>query len=286
MKHRFDTRKASRLAGVELLTYLSRVVGEDEMLVQHGGGNSSCKTKSADCFGHTVDVIHIKGSGSDMKTISPKDFVTLRLKEARSLRGLDLKSDADMMDFMDRCLLDPAVIRSGGPRPSVETPLHVLVDAPWVLHTHDYATEALTDTTRGPEIIEDLYGGDLTFVPYARPGLPLAKSIPAIDSRGSKGLVLSNHGIVVWGDTAEECYENLHFAINKAEKFIAGRGKSKRVSPVKKGVQGREKKARQLMPTLRGELSRLGGSLVILTYSDDQAVHDFLGSRKLSQVVI
>ena len=97
MKHRFDSRRAARLKGVELLTYLSRVVGEDELLVQHGGGNSSLKTRSTDPLGRRVDVIHIKGSGSDMSTIVPADFVTLRLEDARSMRDRKLRSDSEMM---------------------------------------------------------------------------------------------------------------------------------------------------------------------------------------------
>ncbi len=284
MKHRFETRRARRLSGLDLLTYLSRVVGEDESLVQHGGGNSSLKARAQDYFGNAVDVIHIKGSGSDMLTIEPRDFVTLRLAETRSLRKRKLKSDADMMAFMDRCLLDPGVLRTGGPRPSVETPLHLLVDAPWVLHTHDYATEALTNTSKPREIIEDLYGKDLLFVPYARPGLPLARSIPKLNAKQSKGLVLSNHGIVVWGDTAEECYENLHSAINCAEKHIESKGRAKRVFPAVKGDPKRTRKIRDLLPSLRGELARRGGP-VVLSYTDDQPVLDFVGSGSLERFV-
>lgn len=284
MKYRFQSRTAARLQGLDLLTYLSRVVGEDDLLVQHGGGNSSFKSRAIDPFGRKLSVIHIKGSGSDMRTITPADFVTLRLEDARSMRDQRLRSDSDMMEFMDQCLLNPAEIRGGGPRPSVETPLHVLVDASWVLHTHDYATEALTNTTRPREIVEDVYGDELSFVPYARPGLPLALSLPKLNSKRSKGLVLSNHGIVVWGATAEKCYDNLHAAINQAERYIRRRVKAKRVFPEARGMSQRDQKVRVLLPTLRGELSRRGGP-VLLTYADDQDTLNFVGSRKLHELV-
>ena len=285
MKHRFDKTKAGKQSGVELLAYLSNVVGEDDSLVQHGGGNSSFKAQSDDFLGNKLDVIHIKGSGSDMRTITAKDFVTLRLEDAKCLSRARLKTDAEMMDFMDRCLLDPTVIRSGGSRPSVETPLHVLVDAPWVLHTHDYATEALTNTTRGRKIIEEVYGKEMVFVPYARPGLPLAMSVSGIDSGAGKGLVLSNHGLVVWGGTARECYDNLHWAINKAEEYIESRRKGRKLFPAARGLQNRARTARQLLPELRGELSRASGAHVVLTYSDNQTVLDFVGSPKLREFV-
>jgi len=54
-----------------LRTYTTRLLGGEPRLVQHGGGNTSVKTKVTDSLGRTVDVLCVKGSGWDMATIEP-----------------------------------------------------------------------------------------------------------------------------------------------------------------------------------------------------------------------
>ena len=48
--------------------YTSRLLGVDPELVMHGGGNTSVKLAGDDIFGRPVDVLHVKGSGSDLAT--------------------------------------------------------------------------------------------------------------------------------------------------------------------------------------------------------------------------
>jgi len=35
-----------------------------------------------------------------------------------------------------------------------------------------------------------------------------------------KGLVIGKHGLISWGETAKECYGNLHRLITKAEEYL------------------------------------------------------------------
>jgi len=74
MKNLWNDNTASELTGVELLAYASRLIGADPELVVWGGGNSSIKCVEPDHRGLETQVMYIKGSGSDMRTIEKKHF--------------------------------------------------------------------------------------------------------------------------------------------------------------------------------------------------------------------
>src|SRR5881409_1674544 len=101
---------------VEQLVEQSRLVGQNESLVLWGGGNNSVKTSAKDLLGNSIDVMLIKSSGSDMKSIVSKQFAAVRLDYIAALRSREEMSDEEMVDYLARCLVDP-----GGPRPSIET---------------------------------------------------------------------------------------------------------------------------------------------------------------------
>jgi rhamnose utilization protein RhaD (predicted bifunctional aldolase and dehydrogenase) len=54
--------------------------------VLHGGGNTSVKLREKDVFGLERDVLYVKGSGSDLETISAAGFAPLPLLTCRSCR--------------------------------------------------------------------------------------------------------------------------------------------------------------------------------------------------------
>src|SRR5713226_3603447 len=102
---------------VEQLVEQSRLVGANESLVLWGGGNNSLKTTATDLLGNRIDVMLIKSSGSDMKSIVPKQFPAVRLDYIAPLRArAEEMSDQEMVDYLTRCLVDPA-----SARPSIET---------------------------------------------------------------------------------------------------------------------------------------------------------------------
>src|SRR6266446_5230537 len=129
MKNRWSEKPASPIAQ---LVYQSRLVGAEESLVLWGGGNNSVKATATDLLGRSIDVMFIKSSGSDMKTIVPKQFPAVRLDYIAPLatRAGDM-TDEEMVDYLARCLIDPS-----GARPSIETLLHAFLSANAVLHTH------------------------------------------------------------------------------------------------------------------------------------------------------
>src|SRR5258707_140714 len=117
-----------------------------------------------------------RGSGTAPATIARGGFTTLRLAALALLRARDEMTDEDMMAFMRACMLD-----AREPAPSVETPLHALLPHRFIVHTHDFATQALTDTSRPEENVRAAFGDEVDYVDYVRPGFPLARALaPAL----------------------------------------------------------------------------------------------------------
>jgi rhamnulose-1-phosphate aldolase/alcohol dehydrogenase len=204
---------------IEQLVHQSRLVGMEEDLVLWGGGNNSVKSRATDLLGRVIDVMYIKSSGSDMKSIVPKQFPAVRLDYIAPLRQRDAEmSDQEMVDYLAQCLTDPA-----SARPSIETLLHAFLPARAVLHTHADAILALTNTRGREETVRACFGEDVILVPYRRPGLRLSRDVAdAFDAQpDAKGLVLMNHGLITWGDSVQEAYERHIELVTRAEEFHA-----------------------------------------------------------------
>ena len=196
----------------------SRLVGMEEDLVLWGGGNNSVKAASTDLLGRPIEVMYIKSSGSDMKSIVPKQFPAVRLDYIAPLRSRDEDmTDQEMVDYLARCLTDPA-----SARPSIETLLHAFLPAAAVLHTHADAILSLTNTRGREETVRACFGDDVILVPYRRPGFRLSRDVAdAFDAQpNAAGLVLMNHGLITWGATVREAYERHIDLVTRAEAFI------------------------------------------------------------------
>ena len=127
-----------------LRTYTTRLLGRDPMLVLHGGGNTSVKTRMTDLVGEEHDVLCVKGSGWDMGVIEPPGLPAVKLKPLQKLRSRKDLSDEDMVNFQRANLLD-----TFAPNPSVETLLHAFLPHKFVDHTHAAAVLSLVDQPNG-----------------------------------------------------------------------------------------------------------------------------------------
>jgi rhamnulose-1-phosphate aldolase/alcohol dehydrogenase len=261
---------------IDQLVYQSRLVGAEESLVLWGGGNNSVKSQSTDLLGTTIPVMYIKSSGSDMKTIVPKEFPAVRLDYIEPLRTRDGEmSDQEMVDYLARCLVDPC-----SRRPSIETLLHAFLPARAVLHTHADAILALTNT-RGREItVRECFGDSVITVRYLRPGFRLSRDVA--DAFASKpdaeGLVLMNHGLITWGETAREAYEKHIALVTKAEEWLASRSAQATSAPSAVDTT-------TLAPTIRGALGAKRS--VILEFDGSEDVLRFLArddAKRITQI--
>lgn len=201
---------------LDLVVYRSRLLGADPNLVVWGGGNTSVKTIETDHLGRARPVLRVKGSGTDLKTITPAGFPGIFIEDVLTLREREDMSDEEMVAYLEHCLVDPR-----GIRPSIETLLHTFLPARHVDHTHADAIVTLTNTPHGREVVREALGAGVAFVPWRRPGFLLAKEVA--DLAGAEAVVLENHGLVTWGDTAEESYRATVDLVGRAEEWLAAR---------------------------------------------------------------
>ena len=241
---------------VALRTYTARLLGAEPSLVLHGGGNTSVKTRHATRLGETVEVLHVKGSGWDLATIEPEGHPAVRLEPLRKLRVLDAMSDEDMVNELRLNLLD-----ASAPTPSVETLLHAYLPAKFIDHTHADALLILADQPGAEAICREVYGEAMVWVPYVMPGFVLAKrcadAFEAVVRRGHTPtvMVLAQHGIFTFGDTARESYERMVDAVTRAERFIGDRRRTQSIAD----FGGARPKEVDVLPRLRGILAKLAG---------------------------
>src|SRR5262245_31224102 len=201
-----------------LRTYSTRLLGGDPLLVLHGGGNTSVKTRMGDVLGETHEVLCVKGSGWDMGAIEPAGLPAVKLEPLRKLRRLDRLSDEDMVNAQRTNLLN-----ANAPNPSVETLLHAFLPAKFIDHTHAAAVLSLVDQPNGKDLLEEVYNGSMGFVPYVIPGFALAKlAAEVFEARPSvAGLILHKHGIFTFAETAREAYERMIDMVSRAEVRLA-----------------------------------------------------------------
>lgn len=170
------------------LRTLSARVGADPLLVQAAGGNTSLKHDGA---------MWIKASGTWLKDASARD-IFVAVDHGAILRALDAQ-DAACETCTDFIRTD---LNASGLRPSIETTVHALMPQRVVVHVHCVNTIAWA--IRGDaeqRLTEKLGEFNWAFIPYARPGLPLAGAISARIKPGTDVLVLGNHGLVVAANT-------------------------------------------------------------------------------------
>jgi rhamnulose-1-phosphate aldolase/alcohol dehydrogenase len=199
------------------LVQASNLLGANRAVSNFGGGNTSAKGTAIDHAGREVAVMWVKGSGSDLATMGPQHFTGLRLDEVLPLERLGEMSDEDMVAYLACCQLDPSM-----PRCSIETLLHAFVPAAHVHHTHPDGINVLAGTADGERLVHECFGDAAAWIPYIRPGFTLSKQVgeAARSNPALKLVVLAKHGLVVWGDTAEEAYRRTIEVINQAVAFV------------------------------------------------------------------
>jgi rhamnose utilization protein RhaD (predicted bifunctional aldolase and dehydrogenase) len=241
---------------LEKLVNRSRLLGADKNLVVHGGGNTSSKTRERDHLGRERDVLRVKGSGTDLKTIGADGFPGLYLDELLPLRERAAMSDEEMVAYLAHCMVEP-----GSRNPSIETLLHAFLPARHVDHTHADAICVLTNTPEGQRHVRAALGDDVAIVPYSRPGFGLSRDVA--DLAGASAVVLAWHGLVTWGDTHEASYQRTIDLVERAEAYLA---QFPAPAPVVRADLSEEAVAALLLE-LRGLLSRDGRRVLHLDRS-------------------
>jgi rhamnulose-1-phosphate aldolase/alcohol dehydrogenase len=278
-----DDRVPSDPLGQVLLA--SHLLGADRAVANFGGGNTSVKGRAVDHVGREIDVMWVKGSGSDLATMRAEDFTALRLQEMLPLFDREQMSDEEMVDHLARCQLSPAA-----PRASIETLLHAFVPAAHVHHTHPDAINVLAGTLEGERLVAECFGDRAAWIPYIRPGFTLAKQVGAAvrDRPALRLVVLAKHGLVVWGDTAEEAYRRTIEVVNQAAEFVNARTAGiprfgGALDPNGLDDDARESLLRELLPALRGAVSSQRPKVLVVDASP--RVRELVGSKDAPDLV-
>lgn len=192
---------------LERLKALSSILGNDRLLVQAAGGNTSLKADG---------VMWIKASGTWLKEADKTDiFVPLDL---HALMAAIQRDDPKCESCLDFVLHE---LNHLGLRPSIETSVHGLMSQRVVLHVHCVNTIAWA-ISKDPrkQLANLLQAYRWVFVPYARPGLQLSRAIRSSIEPDSNVLILQNHGLVVAADTVAEAQSLLLNVVSALEREV------------------------------------------------------------------
>ncbi len=250
-----DTEAAHHGGALALRAYTSRLLGEDKSLVLYGGGNTSVKVD---------DLLYVKGTGSDLAQVGESDFTPLRLDCLRRLFERDMPDPAGMMQALDGC-----IAQQPAPRPSIETMLHAALPFPYVEHTHAYAVLAAVNVEHAGQVAARLYGELAPLVPYRHSGIELARQCLEVFRRCGTdrtiGLILAFHGVVAFGNSARESYENMIRLATIAEDYL----KAKNAWDIAFADTSRILPDRAGLAKLRAHASRAAGFPLIMRTMND-----------------
>jgi rhamnose utilization protein RhaD (predicted bifunctional aldolase and dehydrogenase) len=178
---------------------LSATLGADPLRTQGAGGNTSIKRDG---------VMWIKASGTWLADALAHDIMTpVRLQPLRKAIADGDPRAAAATDFVD------SGANLSGLRPSIETSVHAIIPSPVVVHIHCVNTIALAVRHDGEALVRERSRPHadvaLAFVPYRKPGLPLAQAIAERLTKDTNVFVLANHGLVVAGQTVAEVADRI-----------------------------------------------------------------------------
>jgi rhamnose utilization protein RhaD (predicted bifunctional aldolase and dehydrogenase) len=188
---------------MELLVALSRYYGADDEFILAGGGNTSMKIG---------DRLHVKASGHALATIEPEGFVEIDRTALDALLERDLGGDVDEREQLFKDAILAARIEPGkNQRPSVEVVLHHLLPGRYVVHSHPGLVCGFTCCDRGEEILHELFGAEIIWIPFVDPGFVLANRIHTSLAEHAERtgvtnpvVMLQNHGLIVNGETPDD----------------------------------------------------------------------------------
>jgi len=195
---------------LDLRIQTSRMLGQDQNLVLHGGGNTSFKED---------DTVYVKASGFNLDTIDERGFAPVSIAKLLSLLENEHLSDTDMVRLQREAMVDQSFAN-----PSIEAILHALIPFVYVDHTHADAIVTISNSKKGKKILSKLYGKHFLIVPYVMPGFELAKVVQTltckVDWQKLEGIILMHHGVFTFDDDGMKSYEKMLNVVRRAEEYL------------------------------------------------------------------
>lgn len=284
--NKWDDIKAKLMSDPEQLLYRSNLLGSDIRVTNYGGGNTSAKLEQVDPLtGQRVSVLWVKGSGGDIGSMGLDGFATLYMEKLSTLPGLyrGEKFEDEMVDYLPLCTFNLNTRAA-----SIDTPLHAYLPYSHVDHLHPDAVIAIAASKDSHQLTNSIFEGEIGWLPWRRPGFHLGLELQRVaeETPHLSGVLLENHGLFTWADSAKECYLTSLRIINKAQSWLS-QGMSTKVAfdGVKVNSENSEKRhtiAARLMPLIRGMTSQ--HQRQIGHFDDSDVVLEFVNSNAVREL--
>src|SRR5208282_5061588 len=264
----WDDALASKLDPVDRLVYRSNLLGSDQRITNTGGGNTSDKLMEKDPLtGAQTDVLWVKGSGGDLRTSKLENFSSLYQEKLLSLQPIYLggkeKGPKTPHEDMMVGLFTHCTFNLNPRASSIDTTLHSFVPYKFVDHMHPNSVIAVAASKRSKELTKEIFGSEIVWTPWLRPGFELGLELERLakaESKG-KGVILGQHGLINWANDDKECYELTLSLIEKAANYIETQyeergGDAKGFGGPKYRTLGEERRREvftAILPWLRGQ---------------------------------
>jgi rhamnulose-1-phosphate aldolase/alcohol dehydrogenase len=216
----WDDAATATMDEAHRLLYRSNLLGSDLRITNYGGGNTSAKIWQKDPLtGEQVEVLWVKGSGGDVGSMKLDGFSTLYMDKLRALKGLyrGLEHEDEMVAYLPHCTFNLNTRAA-----SIDTPLHSSLPYVHVDHMHPDGVIAIAAMANSEAITRQVFGGEVGWMPWLRPGYELGQQLAAYDAAhpGLRGIVLGGHGLFSWGETSKACYQNTVALIERAQTWL------------------------------------------------------------------
>ena len=280
--NKWNDAHAKSLDEPGLLLYRSNLLGSDLRVTNFGGGNTSAKVDMIDPLTKKPSkVLWVKGSGGDIGSMKLDGFATLYMDKFLGLKDLyrGIAHEDEMVELFNHCTFN-----LNSRATSIDTPLHGFVPYAHVDHVHADAVIAIAASSNAEALTKTVYGGDIGYLPWQRPGFDLGLKLGAMASANPKmvGVVLGSHGLFTWHNAAKGCYETTLRIIQRAADWLEENGKTPVFGGARVETAPAPKRAgiaERLMPLIRGKISK--DERKTGHFTDAPEVLEFVNSRLL-----
>ena len=297
VNYSWDDAKLASLDAVGRLAYRSNLLGGDQRITNTGGGNTSSKVLEKDPLtGQPVEVLWVKGSGGDLRTSTRENFSSLyqqklldlqKLYAARSDKGLKAPAEDDMVGMYTH-----ATFNLNPRASSIDTPLHSFINGKFVDHMHPNAVIAIAASQHCEKLTQEIFNGEMAYVPWMRPGFELGLAMQAIVQKNPKvkSIMMGQHGFISWADDEKACYTYTLDCIEKASAYIEAKyaakgGDATAFGGAKYQSLAPEKRTAifaAVLPWLRGQVSKV--KRFVGTVQDDEKILRFVNSKDAARL--
>ncbi|MEI8089346.1 MAG: bifunctional rhamnulose-1-phosphate aldolase/short-chain dehydrogenase [Opitutaceae bacterium] len=293
----WDDAQAAALDPVGRLVYRSNILGSDQRITNTGGGNTSSKISEKDPLtGQPTEVLWVKGSGGDLRTSTRENFSSLyqqklldmqQLYAARPDKGLKAPAEDDMVGMQAH-----ATFNLNPRASSIDTPLHSFLPAKFVDHMHPNAIISIAASKHCEKLTQEIFGGEMAYVPWMRPGFELGLAMQAIVQKNPnvKSIMMGQHGFISWANEEKACYTYTLDCIEKASAFIENKYQAKGGDAAAFGgakyatlpPEQRRATFAAILPWFRGQVSK--AKRLIGTVQDDEKILRFVNSKDAARL--